>query len=132
MLWWTDDLKTGVESIDRQHKSIFEKASKILELDMETDFEEIEKAFIFLMGYTNNHFYEEELLMMENKYINFVQHRNEHNYFVEEIYKLYLKTLDGSISENTLANLKLLVIDWLVNHINKSDREFAETIKDKY
>lgn len=124
MLWWTDDLKTGVEIVDNQHKAIFEKASEIFELDIESDIEKIKKIFEFLMGYTTNHFYEEELMMMENNYPDFIQHRNEHNYFVEEIYKLYLEMVNNKISQDALDELKALVIEWLAEHISKSDRRF--------
>lgn len=131
MLWWTDDLKTGVKVVDDQHRSIFEKAAEIFELDIEKDLEKIEKILKFLMGYTTNHFYEEELMMMESNYPDFIQHRQQHNYFVEEIYKLYLKTVDNGITEDVLKKLKILVIEWLVDHISKSDKEFVSFIQKK-
>lgn len=131
MLWWTDDLRVGIDSIDKQHKSIFDKASEIFNLGKDSNMEEIEKVFIFLMSYANNHFYDEEILLMENSYEDFVGHRRKHNYFMEEIYKIYQKTIGGQVSEETLNELKVLIIDWLANHINSDDRKYIALIRDK-
>lgn len=127
MLWWTEDLRTGIEKIDEQHKSIFDKASEIFDLGSQSKLEDIEEVFIFLMNYASNHFYQEETLMIENSYNNFIDHRRQHNYFIEELYKIYMKTIDNN-SEESLNDLKVLIIDWLVNHINVADKEFIFTL----
>ncbi len=129
MLWWTKDLETGIETIDKQHKSIFDKASEIFNLGNNSDSKEIEKVFIFLMSYANNHFYEEEIFMMESSYEDFIEHRRQHNYFIEEIYRIYQKTMCGQASEENLNDLKALVIDWLANHINGDDKRYIATLR---
>ncbi|MFA5577365.1 MAG: bacteriohemerythrin [Tissierellaceae bacterium] len=129
MLWWTDDLKTGIEVIDNQHKSIFDKANEIFNLGTETSPEEIERVFVFLMNYTISHFSEEEKVMLDNHYDSFMSHRKEHNYFVEEVYRIYKNFKSDKITEESLNELKLLIIDWLANHINKDDKEFIATMK---
>lgn len=130
MLWWTKDLETGIDIIDSQHKSIFDKAGEIFNLGNNSSFEDIEKTFVFLMSYANNHFYEEEVLMMESSYEDFIEHRKEHNYFIEEIYRIYQSLSSGQVSEESLNDLKALIIDWLVNHINGDDRRYIETIRE--
>ena len=129
MLWWTKDLETGIETIDKQHKSIFDKASEIFNLGNNSDSKEIEEVFIFLMSYANNHFYEEEIFMMESSYEDFIEHRRQHNYFIEEIYRIYQKTMCGQASEENLNDLKALVIDWLANHINGDDKRYIATLR---
>lgn len=130
MLWWSDDLKTGVESIDKQHKSIFHKANEIFNLGVGIDPNEFKKIISFLMSYTNNHFMEEEQLMIDYEYEELVEHRKKHNYFVEEIYKIYLKS-SKKIDEELLILLKVLVIEWLAEHINVWDRKFVNYMKKK-
>jgi len=131
MLWWTDDLKIGIDSIDNQHKSIFDKSNEVFNLGIESDIYDIEKVFTFLMNYATNHFYEEEAVMIECKYDNFLVHRNQHNYFIEEIYKIYQNIINNNICESNLNDLKVLIIEWLANHINFDDRQFIELIKNK-
>lgn len=130
MLWWSDDLETGIQSIDNQHRSIFKKANEIFNLGVNIDKKEFKMIISFLMSYTNNHFTEEEELMINYGYEGFLDHRKEHNYFVEEIYKLYLKSID-SINEELLIELKVLIIEWLANHINVDDKKFIKLLREK-
>ena len=131
MLWWTDDLETGIFTIDEQHKKMFNKAEEIFELgtDTDTDIEQVKKIFIFLMDYSNNHFYDEEKLMMVEEYEGFIDHRNKHNYFIEKIYEIYQNIIEKGLTEDDLNDLKVLIIEWLVDHINGEDKKFIETIK---
>jgi len=130
MLWWTDDLITGVDSVDEQHKSIFEKASDILELGCDSDIDDVKKTFVFLMNYANNHFYAEEVVMFESGYKDFLKHKKEHNYFIEEVYNIYNDILEAGLSENSLSDLKILIINWLVNHINGDDKRFISQMQE--
>lgn len=130
MLWWTDELETGVELIDSQHKSIFKKAHEIFELGVDFDKKELKKMIGFLMGYTNNHFTDEENLMVDYEYKDLLEHRRQHNYFVEEIYKIYLRSTE-KIDEKLLNDLKDLVTKWLREHINVHDKKFVDAIRAK-
>lgn len=131
MLWWTDDLKIGIDSIDKQHKSIFDKSNEIFDLGINSDMDNVEEVFTFLMSYATNHFYEEESIMIEYKYDKFLEHRDQHNYFIEEIYKIYKDIVNSKLSETNLNDLKVLIIEWLANHISYDDKEFIELTKDK-
>lgn len=81
------------------------------------------------MDYSNNHFYDEEKLMMVEEYEDFINHRSEHNYFIEKIYEIYQNVINKGLEEDYLNDLKLLIIEWLVNHINGEDKKFIKTIK---
>lgn len=129
MLWWSDDLKTGVEQIDNEHKSIFDKANEIFDLGKNTTIEELKSVISFLMSYTNNHFLEEEQLMIENQYDKFLEHKERHNLFVEEVYKIYLRANEGEIDEDLFNDLKILIIEWLAKHINGYDKEFVKFLQ---
>lgn len=129
MLWWTDDLETGISIVDEQHKNMFDKANEIFDLDPNEDVEKIKKIFTFLMNYSTNHFYEEEQLMIQYEYEDFIEHRDQHNYFVEEIYRIYQNISREEVREDDLNDLKVLIIEWLVNHINGEDKKFIKTMK---
>lgn len=127
MLWWTDDLETGIFIVDEQHKNMFNKANEIFDLGINEDVEKIKKIFIFLMEYSNNHFHDEEKLMIQEEYTGFMKHRNEHNFFIEKIYEIYQSICSEGIEEDNLNDLKVLIIDWLANHINGEDKEFIKS-----
>lgn len=129
MLWWDDSLLTGIKNIDEQHKSIFEKAGEILDLEVSSDPEIINKIFIFLMTYTVNHFSEEEQSMIQYEYADFKEHRAEHNYFIDELYSLSSRIKESGINEEDLDALKVLIIEWLADHIHESDKKFIQSIQ---
>lgn len=128
MLWWTDDLKIGVENIDNQHKMIFDKANDIFNLGINAKKEEIEKVFIFLMEYTTNHFFEEEELMRLNDFPYYENHKKSHSHFMGEVKKLYDGIVNHGISEDDLNRLKVLIIELLGWHISKEDQLFVDFI----
>lgn len=130
MLWWTDDLKTGIFTIDEQHKEIFREATKIFELGEDGNMEEMRHIFSFLMDYATNHFREEEILMDEKDYCKLDKHREEHNYFIDELHYLYKNMEDNGLNTENLNRLQVLMIDWLANHISHSDKDFIKRMND--
>lgn len=128
MLRWDDSLETGIKIIDDQHKAIITKANKILKMDANTDKSELSEIISFLMSYTNNHFLEEERLMIESNYDKFIEHRQEHNLFVEEIYRIYLRINNNGIDTKIFDDLKNIMVNWLERHLHDADRDFATHI----
>lgn len=83
------------------------------------------------MSYTNNHFLEEERLMIENDYDEFIEHRQQHNLFVEEVYKIYLRINNGEIGKKIFDDLKNIMDGWLKNHLYNTDKKFARYLNEK-
>ena len=126
MLWWTDDLQTGIYMVDEQHRNMFDKANEIFDLGIDADINEVKRIFIFLMEYSNNHFHDEEKLMIQEEYKGFIKHRNEHNKFIDSIYRIYENISNKGITDDNLNDLKVLIIEWLANHINGEDKDFIK------
>ena len=80
------------------------------------------------MNYAVNHFNEEEQAMVQYGYEDFEEHKEEHAYFIEELFKISNEVKKAGISEDALDSLKVLVIEWLGNHITESDKKFAKAI----
>ncbi|ABW17968.1 bacteriohemerythrin [Alkaliphilus oremlandii] len=131
MFWWSSELETGITSIDEQHRTIFNRAGDFLSLDSSTDLQEIHRAFVFLMDYCINHFTEEEQIMMDADYESLEGHRAQHNHLVDRLYELGNEIKDTGINEELIDQFKFLVIEWLVNHINESDKHLAKFLLEK-
>ncbi|AKL94312.1 hemerythrin-like metal-binding protein [Clostridium aceticum] len=128
MLWWTEELVTGILTVDQQHKRIFEKTGEILSLDINSDTKTLHTTFDFLSNYVIEHFRDEEAAMLKMNYEDFKKHSQQHTYFLNEFFNLAAEIKQEKVEEKTLDALKLLVIEWLANHISQEDKKFADVM----
>jgi hemerythrin len=128
---FTDELLTGNDAIDEQHRSLFEWANRVLEHDGgEPDSRTVLEVLAFLAGYVNYHFAEEEKAMERLAYPKLDQHRKLHATFRTEIEGIQQATAGGSFSRKLAAQLHYLMSDWLTYHISHVDQAFAEYAQD--
>ena len=87
---WTDRFLTGIESVDTQHRHLFDVANQVGEMliaGRPADPAAIEKVFHELAAYANQHFKDEETLMqaagMDEAH--FRHHVGSHREFVEQV-----------------------------------------------
>src|ERR1035437_2605317 len=82
------------------------------------------KVLNALVSYTKEHFAREELEMARIKYINMATHKREHTKLLQDVDKLHADFMSNK-KMLTLPVSKFLK-DWLVNHINQTDKVFAK------
>lgn len=128
MLWWSDSLKTGNGKIDEQHKKIFKLGTAVLDLTTDSSGEEIQKTFRELIDYTEKHFSEEEQMMGDYGYEKLEKHQTLHQEFIQKLHNTLKDFKATGHTEENIDNLKLLMVDWLINHINEADKEFINTL----
>jgi hemerythrin len=130
---WSDELKTGIEIIDNQHKQIFDRTdvffAKLNGDPTEKELQqEITDLFYFLTDYVITHFETEEKIQQERNYSNYEEHKKLHETFREKITNFKLEFLQKDKSAPQMAEqMEQELIEWLVNHIGSKDLE----IKDK-
>lgn len=130
---WSKGLLTGVESIDRQHKELFDRINAILENSKSKGREATQRAISFLEDYVVSHFRDEENSMNKYGYPGYLAHKKEHEDFIKNFSELK-KKIGNSISQ--FNGELLMTIDtekvlgsWWVNHINKADKAMAAFLK---
>jgi len=128
MLWWSDSLKTGNDKIDEQHKKIFEIGTEVLDLSAESKNEEIERTFQRLIDYTQKHFVEEEMMMRDHQYSKLPSHKELHQTFINDLHKNLSDFEKEGPTEENVDDLKLLMVEWLIKHINEEDKDFIQTL----
>lgn len=125
MYEFKDEFKTGIESIDREHKKLFEIADKAYETlmnDMIPDkYDYIVEILNELKDYAATHFRHEEEYMMSIKFKKLISQKVEHEEFIEKISGYDLNHLDENQKDSILEILTFLN-EWLVDHILKSDK----------
>ncbi len=121
---WKDDYSVGIDSIDQQHKKLLNLINQLqTAVDYSTGEEFEREALDELVDYTKTHFSYEEGLMRDNDYPDFEPHKAQHEKMfakVEEVLAEYEQDQDTA-----MANAAEYLKDWLINHINGTDKEYS-------
>lgn len=127
---WTKDLAVGVETIDNQHRELFEAAAGLIEgVDRGGGLGDAAKTVVFLEEYVLNHFAIEEFYMKRHYYPAFASHKAEHTAFIGDFYDLR-EALDRDGATPALAvRLAEWLGGWLVEHIGRQDRALGAFLR---
>lgn len=126
-LVWQEDLNTGIQIIDDQHKRIVAMINQLIHAD-ENDHsrEEVGEVLGELVDYTLSHFAFEEALLEEAGYAFTRPHKRVHEIFTDRVSQFNLRFRAGEDVTQELINL---LSRWLFNHIRNDDKAYAETVK---
>ena len=129
-LEWKSEYSVGIASIDVQHRKLIELINSLqTAVDYSTGEIFERKALDELVDYTKTHFKFEEDLMEQNGYPDFESHRATHARMigkVEQVLEAYRLDKDAAM-QDALVFLK----DWLINHINGTDKKYSRFLIDK-
>lgn len=129
---WTDALAVGIEEIDRQHKGLFEQVDRLLVAAQKgAGQEELGNLLDFLGRYVVEHFGTEERYMEQYGYPDAPEHRRQHAGFVQYYQDVRARIDRDGASLSTLLQVQKYVVDWLNNHIRKSDKALGAYLKTK-
>ncbi|OON99341.1 MAG: hypothetical protein ATN35_13010, partial [Epulopiscium sp. Nele67-Bin004] len=119
MIKWLDKYEVGNETIDAQHKVLFDIAQETEELltAYEVDkYDSIMNLIQRLKDYTMFHFEQEEEIMLKAKYSKFFSHLALHEEFIDQLDKIILK-LDTEMDEKVIRDMLVFSINWITDHI---------------
>ena len=129
-LVWKDEYSVGIEEMDNDHKKLLNLINQLqTAVHYYTGKEFEEKALDELVDYTKTHFKKEEKLMEDNDYADLEAHKLQHQQFIDKVnhsVEQYKKDSDVTITD-TLKFLK----EWLINHINGTDKEYGKVLNEK-
>jgi hemerythrin len=129
-LKWKSEYSVGIASIDIQHRKLIELINSLqTAVDYSTGEEFERKALDELVDYTKTHFKYEEGLMEQNDYPDFEAHRESHAHMiakVDQVLEAYRRDQEDAMQQ-ALDFLK----DWLINHINGTDKQYSSYLIDK-
>jgi len=126
---WDDSLKTGVASIDVQHKeliAVFNDLSEAIEEGKGST--TIKKILIFLRYYGEWHFEHEENCAMKHKCPMAEVNKQAHKKFMEIFISLNEEYRQSGASEEIARKIHHVLSDWLVNHIKAIDVQIGATV----
>ena len=127
---WTQNLSVGVELIDSQHKTWFEKAEKLFEAGKNHQAKEyIGELLNFLEDYTKKHFADEEKYMLGINYPGYHVQKQAHTECIRQLSKLRSDYDASGGNILVILNANQLVLNWLTQHISNMDKKIGEYAK---
>ncbi|MET0088683.1 MAG: bacteriohemerythrin [Candidatus Thiodiazotropha sp.] len=125
-LVWTDDLDTGIDVIDGQHKRIVEYINKLHEARLNNDSNGIGEIIAATIDYTVSHFTFEETLIEDAGYEFIRPHKKVHQLFIRRVSEFKQRFDRGEDISEELHNL---LARWLFSHIRNDDAAYVQSVK---
>jgi hemerythrin len=130
MFEWKASYSVQVSSIDGQHQNLFRLAAK-LHSAMATGQSKAILAEILdeLMRYTQVHFQQEERMMQQANYPDFVAHKAQHEALLGRVDELQKEYRSGRLTMS--IDLLHFLQNWLEKHIMQTDQQYVPYLKEK-
>lgn len=126
-LVWTESLTLFNNTIDNQHKRLFDLVNEVIDVDLiYPRTERFAQILSKLTDYGLEHFEHEEALMQKLNYPKFNEHKKDHLNYVYEI-SMFNLNFRGVNSTDPKVVLKF-IRDWWYNHILSMDLHFGKYI----
>ncbi|MCP4581209.1 MAG: hemerythrin family protein [candidate division Zixibacteria bacterium] len=127
---FTDDLLTGHEQIDNQHKEWFARLDNFWRAAREgKSREEVTRAVTFLWEYVKTHFADEEAIQKEIDYPDYEKHKLQHREFETQIDSLVNRLQELGADHSIAVETLNLMLEWVVKHIKYSDKILVAYIR---
>lgn len=123
---WTNDLSTGIEAIDNQHRRIVDyinELEKAIALQSQTS---VGTVLNELVDYTLSHFAFEESLQEQAGYKLAKPHKDVHDVFAKRVATFQDRHRAG---EDIAEQLHCMLGTWLVHHIKRDDMAYMSEVK---
>jgi len=124
LLTWKDEYSVGIVKIDLQHKALVDMINKLHEAMSKGHGNQVLGEILnSLIAYTRSHFSTEEELFARFGYPAANEHKAEHDLLVAKAQE-WKRQFD---SGNQMLSIQIANVlrNWLVNHIEESDRRYA-------
>lgn len=127
---WSESLATGNSDIDDQHKELLRRFDSLMTAcNQKKGKEEVYNVLLFLGDYVRLHFAMEEQLQKTHNYPSYPDHKEQHEGFIRDLRKLEHQFKDEGATLSLVIQTNQTMVNWLVNHINGTDRALAEFLR---
>ena len=118
--------------IDSQHRILLSQLNALALAVREERVADTPSILARIEKVTGQQFATEETLMQESRYVFAAEHIHQHRRFQENLRRLSDEIGSGSENPVYLAfRIKLLLMDWTINHSVKTDRHLGHHLKSR-
>jgi hemerythrin len=129
LITWSDKYSLQIDEIDDQHKKLVSMINELHDAMMHAKSKEVSLDIINKMAdYTKYHFSVEEKYMKKFDYPDYNVHKLLHDQFIQKVtvFKREYESGKNGLNFEILNFLK----DWLVSHIQGSDKKYVPFFKE--
>ncbi|WP_170942971.1 bacteriohemerythrin [Candidatus Dactylopiibacterium carminicum] len=124
---WKSEFNLGLDGIDEQHQTLLDLINEVWRLIIaKADPQAVMKVLEELEHYTREHFRDEEAFMRAVGYKGVEAHVREHEAFVTRIER---EKRGAQAAGQLSLDLLRFLENWLIDHIQGSDRAYAEYVQ---
>ncbi len=129
-MYWTENLATGIKTIDEQHKDIINKMNEVFKSkNTSNNPKEVFETLKYLENYVKRHFADEEKIQLQSKYPKYQQHKQAHAEFIKSVDKLFEKFNKEGVVLTLIIDVNKTILDLFIKHITNVDKQFADYYK---
>ena len=129
-LQWSDQYKTGIPGIDREHRELFSYVKNFSEAAVDASSrDKMADLLEFLVNYTRQHFSAEEVLMKRVAYPRFDEHRAAHEALIDKIAGLVRDF--QSETEIHPEQVSDFLTEWWSRHVLEEDFGYIPWVSSK-
>ena len=126
----TNDLITGNEMIDSQHRQLFKAINDFQDACSSGQGKDrVSATMKFLVDYTAKHFGDEERLQQQSNYPDQPNHKKLHEEFKSLVADLAKQQQNEKSTIMVLTKLSNSLGNWFVNHIMREDKRIAAHVR---
>ncbi len=128
MVEWEDKFSVGISGIDEEHKKLIGILNKAI-IASEHNGNTVETLELLgdMIEYSRKHFSMEEAYMLKFKFPEYQLHKNEHLDFTDKTIMNYHNFISGDYQ--TANEILEYLKQWLVNHIQVTDKKYIDCFK---
>lgn len=127
---WDQSLSIGIDSIDSQHKKLFDLIDQLQNaMGAGESRRVLDEIFTGLVDYTKEHFTHEAELFEKLGYERINEHLAKHEAFVRKLTELQSQ-FEQSSNFMIGVDVMTFMTDWLVSHIMGEDQKYVALFKE--
>lgn len=135
-MMWKDKYRVGVDLIDEQHKELFSRLSKFIEvvqndIAWEEKIDQVKETMEFMQEYVVTHFDDEEAYQEEIGYPDIEKHKQAHAKFKQGINDYVEIFEESGYTEEKIQELSGRLMAWLIMHVGHMDQKIGEYVRSK-
>ena len=129
---WSDDYTSNVGDIDSQHRTLLANMNSLSVSVRDGKTQQALSTLVNIMSDAERHCSMEEALMHEFSYPLVHVHAEQHQRFYQNLSTIRAEIATETESPTCMGfRVRLLLIDWLINHSIKADRHFGQHLRSR-